>query len=40
MSTENISNEGKGDGVLADVSVSLPKQMIIDEIDKRIDRLY
>ena len=25
---------------IPDVSVSLPKQMIIDEIDKRIDRLY
>ena len=35
MSTKNISNEEKGNGVLADVMLSLPSQ---DEIDEQIDK--
>lgn len=35
MSTENVSNEEKGNGVLADVMLSLPSQ---EEIDEQIDK--
>ena len=42
MSKETQNTELSTDKALyiADVGVSLPKQMIIDEVDKRIDRLY
>ena len=35
MSIENVSSEEKGNGVLADVMLSLPSQ---EEIDEQIDK--
>lgn len=35
MSTENVSKEEKGNGVLADVMLSFPSQ---EEIDEQIDK--